>query len=387
MSDAKIEKKHKLQDLLLKSDAAVSVVVVLLGFLFGTIIILCVGRNPGNMYKSFFQSLTGLYTDKRGNLVWNIRYVGEWLAVSMPYTLCGLCMAFAARAGLFNIGGEGQYVVGMTAAQVVAIYFFQIPGLHWFVAIVAAILAGAVWGGIVGFLKAKYEVSEVVATIMLNYVALYLSRIICMAIPGSSTYKTPNYPETALLRWSFLEKLTRGSTLNIGLFFVILAVFVYWLLMEKTKLGFSLRATGFNKDAARYAGIPVVSSIVISMAISGAFAGLAGGTVALGSFKYGRVISGQDNYGFMGIAVALVGNNTALGTALAGLLFGLLHASQPLMQSRQIPKEITFIIQGLIVVFIALREGLRIFLKWRKKKASQKASVSIEEKNNQSANN
>ncbi|MCQ2594206.1 MAG: ABC transporter permease [Treponemataceae bacterium] len=387
MSDAKIEKKHKLQDLLLKSDAAVSVVVVLLGFLFGTIIILCVGRNPGNMYKSFFQSLTGLYTDKRGNLVWNIRYVGEWLAVSMPYILCGLCMAFAARAGLFNIGGEGQYVVGMTAAQVVAIYFFQIPGLHWFVAIVAAILAGAVWGGIVGFLKAKYEVSEVVATIMLNYVALYLSRIICMAIPGSSTYKTPNYPETALLRWSFLEKLTRGSTLNIGLFFVILAVFVYWLLMEKTKLGFSLRATGFNKDAARYAGIPVVSSIVISMAISGAFAGLAGGTVALGSFKYGRVISGQDNYGFMGIAVALVGNNTALGTALAGLLFGLLHASQPLMQSRQIPKEITFIIQGLIVVFIALREGLRIFLKWRKKKASQKAAVSIEEKNNQSANN
>lgn len=387
MSDAKIEKKHKLQDLLLKSDAAVSVVVVLLGFLFGTIIILCVGRNPGNMYKSFFQSLTGLYTDKRGNLVWNIRYVGEWLAVSMPYILCGLCMAFAARAGLFNIGGEGQYVVGMTAAQVVAIYFFQIPGLHWFVAIVAAILAGAVWGGIVGFLKAKYEVSEVVATIMLNYVALYLSRIICMAIPGSSTYKTPNYPETALLRWSFLEKLTRGSTLNIGLFFVILAVFVYWLLMEKTKLGFSLRATGFNKDAARYAGIPVVSSIVISMAISGAFAGLAGGTVALGSFKYGRVISGQDNYGFMGIAVALVGNNTALGTALAGLLFGLLHASQPLMQSRQIPKEITFIIQGLIVVFIALREGLRIFLKWRKKKALQKATVSIEEKNNQSANN
>lgn len=387
MSDAKIEKKYKLQDLLLKSDAAVSVVVVLLGFLFGTIIILCVGRNPGNMYKSFFQSLTGLYTDKRGNLVWNIRYVGEWLAVSMPYILCGLCMAFAARAGLFNIGGEGQYVVGMTAAQVVAIYFFQIPGLHWFVAIVAAILAGAVWGGIVGFLKAKYEVSEVVATIMLNYVALYLSRIICMAIPGSSTYKTPNYPETALLRWSFLEKLTRGSTLNIGLFFVILAVFVYWLLMEKTKLGFSLRATGFNKDAARYAGIPVVSSIVISMAISGAFAGLAGGTVALGSFKYGRVISGQDNYGFMGIAVALVGNNTALGTALAGLLFGLLHASQPLMQSRQIPKEITFIIQGLIVVFIALREGLRIFLKWRKKKASQKATVSIEEKNNQSANN
>ena len=143
--------------------------------------------------------------------------------------------------------------------------------------------------------------------------------------------------------------------------------------MEKTNLGFGLRATGFNKDAARYAGIPVVSSIVISMAISGAFAGLAGGTVALGSFNYGRVISSMDNYGFTGIAVALVGNNTAVGTGLAGLLFGLLHASQTLMQSQKIPKEITFIIQGLIVIFIALREGIRIFILWRDKKKAEKA--------------
>ena len=173
--------------------------------------------------------------------------------------------------------------------------------------------------------------------------------------------------------WSFLSSITNGSTLNIGIFFAIVAVILYWFLMEKTNLGFGLRATGFNKDAARYAGIPVVSSIVISMAISGAFAGLAGGTVALGSFNYGRVISSMDNYGFTGIAVALVGNNTALGTGLAGLLFGLLHASQTLMQSQKIPKEITFIIQGLIVIFIALREGIRIFILWRDKKKAEKA--------------
>lgn len=363
------EKKKNISDLLLQSDGAVSVLVVLLGFLCGTILILAVGRNPMNMYKSIFQSLTG-YNIDRG--VWNIRYVGEWLNLSVPYILCGLAMAFAARTGLFNIGGEGQYIVGLTVAQVIALLGPQIPVLHWVIAIIGAIAIGAIWGGIVGFLKAKYEVSEVVATIMLNYIALYLSRIVIMAIPGTNTYKTVEFPATASLRVDFLSVITNGSTLNLGIFLAIIAVVIYWFLMEKTNIGFGLRATGFNKEAARYGGISVVTSVVISMAVAGAFAGLGGGIVALGSFRYGRVLSGMDNYGFTGIAVALVGNNTALGTLLSGLLFGLLAAAQPLMQSRQIPKEITFIIQGLIVVFIAIRSGLRIYLNWRAKKALEK---------------
>ncbi len=366
-------KQGKLTNLLLRSDGAVSVLVVLLGFLCGTILVALVGRNPLNMYKAILQSLTG-YNIDRG--VWNIRYVGEWLNLSVPYIFCGLAMAFAARTGLFNIGGEGQYIMGLTMAQVIALLGPQIPVLHWVLAIVGAMLLGAIWGGIVGFLKARYEVSEVVATIMLNYVALYLSRIIIMAIPGTNTYKTVNFPETASLRAVFLSSLTNGSTLNLGLFLVIASVILYWFLMEKTNLGFGLRATGFNKDAARYGGIPVVTSVVISMAVAGAFAGLGGGVVALGSFRYGRVLSGMDNYGFTGIAVALVGNNTAVGTMLAGLLFGLLAAAQPLMQSKQIPKEITFIIQGLIVVFIAIRTGIRLFLLWRQKKLQEKARLS-----------
>lgn len=369
--------KEKLSSLLLKSDGAMSVLVVFLGFLCGTILIALVGRNPLNMYKAILQSLTGYNIDRN---VWNIRYVGEWLNLSVPYILCGLAMAFAARAGLFNIGGEGQYIVGLTAAQLVALLGPQVPVLHWVLAILAAILLGAIWGGIVGFFKAKFEVSEVVATIMLNYVALYLSRIIIMAIPGTNTYKTINYPETASLKVDFLSKITNGSQLNLGLFMAIGAVILYWFLMEKTNLGFGLRATGFNKESARYAGIPVVTSIVLSMAIAGGFAGLGGGVVALGSFRYGRVISTMDNYGFTGIAVALVGNNTALGTLLAGLLFGLLASAQPLMQSRGIPKEITFIVQGLIVIFIALRSGLRIYLQWREKKNLEKSLVTEETK-------
>lgn len=367
------KRQGRLTELLLRSDGAISVLVVLLGFLCGTILVAVVGRNPLNMYKAILQSLTG-YNIDRG--IWNIRYVGEWLNLSVPYIFCGLAMAFAARTGLFNIGGEGQYIMGLTMAQVIALLGPQVPVLHWILAMAGALLMGAIWGGIVGFLKARYEVSEVVATIMLNYVALYLSRIITMAIPGTNTYKTVNFPETALLRADFLSTLTNGSTLNLGIFLVVAAVVLYWFLMERTNLGFGLRATGFNKDAARYGGIPVVTSVVISMAVAGAFAGMGGGVVALGSFRHGRVISGMDNYGFTGIAVALVGNNTAVGTLLAGLLFGLLAAAQPLMQSKQIPKEITFIIQGLIVVFIAVRTGIRLFLQWRVKRAAERAAVS-----------
>lgn len=373
------KRQGRLTELLLRSDGAISVLVVLLGFLCGTILVAVVGRNPLNMYKAILQSLTG-YNIDRG--IWNIRYVGEWLNLSVPYIFCGLAMAFAARTGLFNIGGEGQYIMGLTMAQVIALLGPQVPVVHWILAMAGALLMGAIWGGIVGFLKARYEVSEVVATIMLNYVALYLSRIITMAIPGTNTYKTVNFPETASLRADFLSTLTNGSTLNLGIFLVIASVVLYWFLMERTNLGFGLRATGFNKDAARYGGIPVVTSVVISMAVAGAFAGMGGGVVALGSFRHGRVISGMDNYGFTGIAVALVGNNTAVGTLLAGLLFGLLAAAQPLMQSKQIPKEITFIIQGLIVVFIAIRTGIRLFLQWRVKRAAEKAAVSeqLEEK-------
>ena len=353
----------------LQSDGAVSVLVVLLGFLVGTILVALVGKNPLNMYKAILQALSG-YNIDNGRM--NIRYIGETLNYSVPFILCGLSMGFANRVGLFNIGGEGQYIMGMTVAQIIALLGPQIPVLHWLLALLGAMVIGAIWGGVVGILKAKYEVSEVVSTIMLNYVALYLSRIICLQLPGATTYKTANYPETALIGNEFFQRITKNSLLNNGIFFMILAVLAFWFIMEKTSLGYGMRATGFNKDAARASGIPVVKSISISMAISGVFAGLAGGIIALGSFKYGRVIAGMDNYGFDGIAVALVGNSTAFGTTIAGLLFGLLKNAQALMQAKQIPKEITFIIQGLIVIFIALRSALKLYQEYVDKRRLQK---------------
>jgi simple sugar transport system permease protein len=360
---------EKVLDAFTRSDGLVSVAVVLLGFLVATILILAVGRKPGGMYSAIVQVVTGL--DLR-RFSWNVRYIGEWFVMSMPLILCGFSMAFAARTGLFNIGAEGQYIAGLTAAQLVAALGPQIPVFHWALALFAALAAGALWGGVVGWFKARFSVSEVVATIMMNYIALYGSRLITLNMPGANTYRIPDYPKTALLHSPLLETLTNGSRLNYGIWFTIMAILFYWIVMGKTRLGYSLRATGLNRDAAKYSGISVNSSITASMAISGAFAGLAGAIVALGSFSYGRVLANMENYGFDGIAVALVGNSTAWGTALAGLLFGMLKSAQPLMQSRQIPKEIASIIMGLVVVFISLRAGVRIILDWRMKEKARK---------------
>jgi simple sugar transport system permease protein len=351
------------------SNALVSAAVVALGFLVATLLILAVGKSPAGMYQAMLQVVSGFDLRRHS---WNARYIGEWLVMSMPLILCGLSMAFAARTGLFNIGAEGQYIAGLTAAQFLAAYGPQVPGLHALVAVVGALAAGAVWGGVVGWFKARFSVSEVVATIMMNYIALYSSRIITLNIPGANTYRMLDYPATAQISSSLLQRLTNGSRLNNGLWLTAAAVLFFWIVMEKTRFGYSLRATGLNKDASRYGGINVNSGITCSMAISGAFAGLAGAVVALGSFTYGRVLSTLEGYGFDGIAVALVGNSTAAGTALAGLLFGMLKSAQPLMQSRQIPKEIAGIIMGLVVVFISLRAGLKILLDWRMKEKLRK---------------
>ena len=361
---------------LFSDQKTVSITVVLLGFLCGTLLILLVGRNPAGMYSAMLQTLTG-FDITRGS--WNARYIGEWLTASIPLILCGLSMGFAARTGLFNIGAEGQYIVGLTVAQFVALYFPPIPVLHWVMAVAAAGLAGALWGGIVGWLKAKFAVSEVVATIMLNYIAFFFSRWSSMQIPGANTYKTPSFPVTARLSSPLLERLTNDSRLNLGLWIALLSCVAYWFIIEKTRLGFELRATGLNKDAARYAGIRVTRSITTSMLMAGMFAGFAGAVVALGSFSYGRVLGGYDNYGFNGIAVALVGNSTAGGTLISGLLFGMLASAQPLMQSRQIPKEITLIISGLVVVLISLRAGVKLFLDWKAKKAAQTQKEALDE--------
>jgi len=353
------------------SDALVSVAVVALGFLVATLILVVIGRNPAGMYEAIVQVVTG-FDIRPGRGGWNPRHIGEWILISTPLILTGLSMAFASRTGLFNIGAEGQYIVGLTAAQIIALSFPPVPVLHVAVSVTGALLAGAAWGGIVGFFKARYRVSEVVATIMMNYIALFLHRIVTLRLPGALPHRTPDFPETATLASPFLASLTNGSRLNHGLWLTLAAIVLYWVIMGKTRLGYSLRATGLNRDAAHYGGISVKASITTAMAIAGGFAGLAGAVVSLGVFSFGRVLTGFEGYGFEGIAVALVGNSTAWGTALAGLLFGMLRSAQPIMQMRMIPREITSIIVGMVVIFISLRAGLRLLIDWRMKERARR---------------
>ena len=346
-----------LADKALKREGVISVIVVLLGFLLGTLLIAFVGKNPSGMYSSIWQAITG-HNTVTGRF--NIRNIGDTLNYLVPFTLCGLSIAFAYRAGLFNIGAEGQYIVGMTVATVCAYYGPKVPVIHAVYCLLMATAAAAAYGGVVGYLKSKFEVSEVVATIMLNYTALYLSRMVCMALPGATTYNTSPFPKTALMKWGPLESMFNGSTINLGILVLVFGLLVYWFIMEKTILGFELKATGFNKNASLASGIPTRRSTILSMAISGAFAGAAGAVVAIGSFTYGRIVSGMDNYGFNGIAVALIGNCKTIGILLAGYLFGVLKQAQQFMQTRGVPREVTFIIQGVIVVFIALRSAAEI---------------------------
>jgi len=368
------EIENKILDAFTGSNAVTSAIVVFLGFFIATVLLLIIGRDPSGMYQAILQVVSG-FDSRRGT--WNIRYVGEWFVVSMPLILCGLSMGFSARSGLFNIGAEGQYIAGLTAAQLVAVSFTRVLGpetsfIHMFAAMLAAILAGGAWGAIAGFFKARYRVSEVVTTIMMNYIALYVHRLITLRIPGANTFRTPDYSESVTLSNQALASITNNSRLNDGLWFTIAAILIYWLIMEKSTLGFSLRAAGFNRDAAFYAGIKVKTNITIALAVSGAFAGLAGAIISLGVFTHGRVLAGFEGYGFDGIAVALAGNCSAIGITIMGLLFGMLKSAQPLMQSRQIPREITSIILGLVVVFISLRPGIKMFADWRKKKRAEK---------------
>ena len=363
------KKKQPFLDWFLSSDGATSFAVVILGILAGTVLVLCVGKSPAGLYKALWQSFVGYYNKGLGK--WSFSPLGDTLTFAIPYVLCGLSMGFANRVGLFNIGAEGQYTVGMLAAHAFSICVAPFKG-QWIFCMIVAVLAGAIWGGIVGLLKAKFKISEVVATIMLNYIALYMYRLVALyLLPAGSTnrtYRTAELSPNSLLKGFLIS----DSNLNIGFIFMIVAVVIFWFVMEKTKLGFSFRATGFNKEAARCSGINDTKAISLSMAIAGAFAGLAGACVLLGSLKFGRIMQGQDNYGFMGIAVALVGNCRAMGMFLAGILFGALKSAYSLMQFMNIPREVVNIIEGLVVIFIALRAGLEMVKAYRAKQLLRK---------------
>ncbi len=264
-------------------------------------------------------------------------------------------MALAFRVGLFNIGARGQMLVGIIFASVVA-FNLQAPLLiHLPLTIIAGLLGGMFWGGLVGFLKARTGAHEVILTIMLNFVAFYflswlLSTPGLFQRPGGSQPISPATPESAQFPLIFAAPLS----VNYGFIVVLLAAVFVWWLIERSSLGFRMRAVGENPNAARAAGVNVGRTIVYAMGIAGALAGLAGVNQISGTITSGYGSHIDAGIGFDAITVALLGRSRAWGTVGAGLLFGALKAGSFTMQTSQdIPVDIVIVVQALIVLFIA----------------------------------
>lgn len=339
----------------------VPIISVLLGLLAGALIMLASGYNPILGYSALIEGVIG-----------NSFNIGETIRQATPLILAGLAVAFAFKTGLFNIGVEGQLLVGWLAAVWVGIAFDLPKIIHLPLAVIAAAAAGALWAFIPGFLKAKFRVHEVIVSIMLNYTALYVTNYVILKVLTDNQDKTEKIAETASLRSEFLSGMTDYSRLHWGVVIAIIGAIFMWYLLEKTKLGYELKAVGYNEEASRYAGMNVRKNIILSMVISGALAGLAGAMEGLGTYEYTSIKSGFAGIGFDGIAVALLGANGAFGVVLAGTLFGALKMgalNMPFVAG--VPNELVDIVIALIIFFVASSYVIRVFLERKKRKGAK----------------
>ena len=356
--------------------AVIPIVTTIFALLMGMVVVAATGHNPLTAFKGIFDG-TGLnwlfpwvQGQARTDAAFNLQ---QTLIVTSTLILAGFAVSFAFKCGMFNIGGNGQYIMGALVSVWIASSWVDMNGsLHIFLAITLATVVGALWAGIAGFLKATVGVHEVISTIMLNFIASYFAQgLVGRGGQLQNTVDTSNpvssdiAPKTHLpVFWG--DPILQG--LHVGFFIALGAPIVFWLVLYRTTLGFEVRATGFNPEAARYGGVSVRKSYILAMAISGAFAGLAGAIDILGwQFRLGVLDIQVSSIGFIGIAVALLGRNSAIGVPLAALLFGALlqgtSTRNPAIQDVIKPElagNLTLIIQGLVLLFV----GADLFFLW-----------------------
>jgi simple sugar transport system permease protein len=371
-------------------------ITVVLAFFAGGLVVLATGHNPLRMYKAVWEG-TGLqwffqfghhhidipftnhhvffWWDTNANLLapYNLQ---QTLILTTTLICTGLAVAFAFRCGLFNIGGQGQYISGaIVSVWVGSSWAHMSQGLHVFLAIALAMLAGAGIAAVAGFLKAAVGAHEVITTIMLNWVAYWVGSFLFgrdgpLQNPGqgrSVPISNDVFPSGKLPTFWGNPDL---QGLHVGLFIALGALVAFWLMLNRTTLGYQVRAVGFNPEAARYGGINVARNYVYAMAISGAFAGLGGAIDILGwQYRLGVLDIQVSNIGFIGIAVALLGRNTAVGVGLAALLFGALvngtstRGLDPSVFPPQLAGNLTLMIQALVLLFVGA-DVLVLYL-WR----------------------
>jgi general nucleoside transport system permease protein len=350
----------------------------LLAFIVGGLVVLATGKDPIATYQAIFDG-TGLnwffpWISEEDRIIASLN-LQQTLIATTPLILTGLAVAFAFRCGMFNIGGQGQFLVGAYAAVWIGTSFASMPSLpHILLCMLGACAAGAVWGGIAGVLKATTGANEVITTIMLNWIAVWtgvwlvnlggpLQNDAQRSVPVSN-----DVVEGAKLPVFWGDPELQG--LHVGLFVALAMLVVFWVLLNRTVTGYEVRAVGFNPEAARAAGINVSRNYILVMAVCGLFAGLAASLEVLGwQFRVARNDVEISTVGFLGIAVALLGRNTAIGTMFSALLFGALLTGtsvrnlDPTVFPPELATALTSIIQGLIVLLVSA-DILVVYL-WR----------------------
>ncbi|HEX7555975.1 MAG TPA: ABC transporter permease [Leptolinea sp.] len=326
----------------------VPVLAVITALIIGAIIIWWVGGDPITAYKGLLQGAFG-----------SLRAISETTVWATPYIFAGLAVAVGFKGGLFNIGGEGQLAFGAVAAAWAGyalpnLLHTEIPAIiHIPLAVGCGVLAGGLWGAIPGYLKAKTGAHEVINTIMMNYIALNLTSFLL-----NGPMKDPS-PTNVIARTPLIAKSAQimpifaNYRFHWGFILALVMAFAVWWLLWKTKLGFEIRTTGLNPDAAKYAGINVARTIVITMGLSGALAGLAG-AIEVTALNHRHELGFSVGYGFDAIAIALLGKNHPVGVVIASILFAAMRNGATRMQFlTQIPVDIISIIQALILLFVS----------------------------------
>ncbi|MEI0580211.1 ABC transporter permease [Brachyspira pilosicoli] len=324
-----------------------SFLAIIIGLLLGLIILLV--SNAGEAFPAFMTILSGGFSG-------GTRGIGQVIYTATPLILTGLSVGFAFKNGLFNIGASGQFIIGAYAAVLVAIKctFFP-PAIHWIIALIASFIAGGLWAYLPGLLKARFNVNEVISSIMMNYIGMYLTNyLVTLTVYDMLKNQSQNIPSSATLPGMGLDILFRGSSANGGFFVAVIVVIITYIILSKTTFGFELKACGLNKDASRYAGINEKRNIVLSMVIAGALAGLGGGLLYLsGIGKHIEVIDVLAEEGFMGIPIALLGLSHPIGILIAGLFIAHITVGGFYMQVYDFTPEIIEMIIASIIYFSA----------------------------------
>lgn len=345
----------------------VPIISILAGFLVGAIIMLVWSYNPFQAYVSMFSSALG-----------NMNGIGETIREATPLIFTAIGFAIASTAGFFNIGLPGQAQAGWLSSIWVVLANPNMPKVFLLpLAVITGIIAGALVAGVAGWLRAQFGTNEVITTIMINYIVLYSCQYLMQQVMSAKlridTDTTKTITANGSLKINWLSSMFGDSRINAGIFIALVAVFLYWYLMRKTTTGFEIRSVGTNAAASRYAGMSAKKNIMLSMLLSGGFAGLGGVVQGLGTYQNYFTQTTSLDIGWDGLSVALLGGGTAVGILLASLLFSILKIGGLGMQTiAGIPYEIVSIVIAAIIFFVAIQYVIGLLFKTKKAQAIQK---------------